>query len=116
MSERRERDFQMGRLNGLQKTLCYGLIDVIAWHGLAGFLTQLHMRLIAFIDQRGAFSSVTNTHSIPTKATQHNALQQRRSLAYCSSVGIIWEVLVVGENLLIAKKLFPGDIAWMGIL
>src|SRR5215472_13247491 len=73
------------------------------------------MGLAAFIDQQGAVSLIANGHATPAQATEHDALQERGTLANCSPMGGGRSLLIVSELLLVATKLFPGDVACMPI-
>src|SRR5439155_9461303 len=84
--ERRKSYFQMGRLNGLQKTGNHSLIDAISPHGLAGSRGELRMELVTFVHQQRAIALIANAHAPATGATQDNPLQKRWSLSNRSSV------------------------------
>src|SRR6266571_6196365 len=82
----REGHFQMGRLDGFQKAGDHRLINAVSPHGLAGACGQLRMELMTFIHQHRAIALIANAHASATGAAQDDPLQERRSLAYRSSV------------------------------
>src|SRR6266851_539187 len=111
----REGHFQVGRLDGLQKAGDHRLINPISAHGLAGSRSQLRMELVTFIHQQGTIALIANTHTSATGATQDDPLQERWSLSNRSPVLLCTPGAIVIQLPLIAQKLVPGDVAWMGI-
>jgi hypothetical protein len=111
----REGHFQMGGLDGFQKALGHRLVDAISSHGLAGSCSELRMELVTFVHQQGAIALIANAHASSTRATQDNALQERRPFSNRSSVLFCPPSAVIVELTLIAQKLFPGDVRWMRI-
>src|SRR5712692_5218299 len=111
----REGYFQVGGLDGLQKAGNHHLIDPISAHGLAGSCSKLRMELVTFVHQQGAVALIANAHASATGATQDDPLQERWTLAHGSSVLFCTPGAIVIQLPLIAQKLFPGDVAWMGI-
>src|SRR6266699_1930235 len=111
----REGHFQMCRLDGLQNAGDHRLINAVSPHGLAGACGQLRMELMTFIHQHRAIALIANAHASATGAAQDDPLQERRSLAYRSSVLFCSPGPVVIELPLVVQKLLPGDVAGMGI-
>src|SRR6266700_1652972 len=113
--ERRKSHRKLGRLNGLQKTGDDRLVNPVPPHGLAGARGQLRMELVAFIHQHRAIALIANAHASATGATQDDPLQERRPLPHGSSVLFCTPGPVVIQLPLVVQKLFPGNVAWMGI-
>src|SRR6266849_1049844 len=115
LSKRREGYLQVGRLDGLQETLDHGLINAISPHGLAGFPGELRMDLVTFVHQQRAIALIANRHAPATRAAQDNALQERWTFTNRSSMLLSTPGAVIVELPLVAQKLFPGDVARMGV-
>src|SRR6266704_348847 len=113
--ERRKSHRKLGRLNGLQKTGDDRLVNPVPPHGLAGARGQLRMELVAFIHQHRAIALIANAHASATGATQDDPLQERRPLPHGSSVLFCPPGPVVIQLPLVVQKLFPGNVARMGI-
>src|SRR6266851_5832623 len=111
----REGYFQVGRFNGLQKAGNHSLIDAISSHGLAGSCGKLRMELVTFVHQHRAIALIANAHASATGATQDDPLQERWSFSNRSSVLFCPPGAIVIQLPLVAQKLIPGDVAWMGI-
>jgi hypothetical protein len=104
----REGHFQMGGLDSFQKALGDRLIDAISSHSLAGSCGELRMELVTFVHQQGAIALIANAHASATRATQDNALQERRPFSNGSSVLFCSPGPVIVELTLIVQKLFEG--------
>src|SRR6266567_1777496 len=115
LGQGRERNFQPSRLDGFQKTLCDCLIDALPAHGLTGFHRQLGMSLAALVNQQRAVSLIAYRHPAPAGATEHDALQERGTFTHRSPMSGCRGILIVDQLLLMATKLFPGDVAWVPV-
>lgn len=107
MGESRERDFQL--------CLADDLITAIPSPGLADLDRQLGMRLAAFVDQDRSLALRADTHPTATPATEHDPLQERRAITYRSLMSSGRSILGIGQVLLIAPELVPGDGPWMSV-
>jgi len=70
---------------------------------------------VTFVHQHRAIALIANAHAPATGATQDHSLQKRWSLSNRSSVLFCPPGAIVIQLPLVAQKLFPSDVAGMGI-
>ena len=103
-------------LHGFQEDAGHRRIDAVAAERLASLLSELLMKLIAFVQGNLAVVHVTDRHAPPTPSAQDEALQQRRPSSERPASLLMIECAIVKEPLLIPLELLPGDVAGMVVV
>ena len=88
----------------------------VAAERLASLLSEILMKLIAFVQGNLAVVHVTDRHPPPTPPAQDEALQQRRPFADRPALLLMIACAIVKEPLLVPLELLPGDVAGMVVV